>query len=340
MNINHTRDAIAGLALVVGALTATATTSAQPVDLAPNLTPLPAGNISLVNDPATGRSTVRFSTTSWNNGTGPLELVGGEVDPVSGKQNVYQRIYLSDGTSFLHFAGLFEYHPEHFHIHFDDYALYSLLPVTATGSSPPSGEKVSFCIEDTTKVDTRLPGAPHQAVYAACGFQVQGLSIGWGDTYGAQLPGQEIDFTDAADGIYQLKIGIDPTGALIESDKTDNESCVLVDLHKPNLVNVLDSSGSCSTAVSITPSSARIGTSVQVTIAGYGFTPGMSVSFEGGGGVRPVASNVQLVSDTDTLDLLTATVTVPNKKQAGRDPVWNVRVGSGGALVNAFTVTP
>jgi hypothetical protein len=78
---------------------------------------------------------------------------------------------------------------------------------------------------------------------------------------------------------------------------------------------------------------------VQVTISGYGFTPGMAVSFDGGNGPRPVATNVQLTSDTDTVDQITATVTVPFKRKGGRDPVWNVRVGSGGILANGFRVT-
>ena len=63
-----------------------------------------------------------------------------------------------------------------------------------------------------------------------------------------------------------------------------------------------------------------MGTTVQVTITGYGFTQGMSVSFEGGNGPRPVASNVQLPTDTDGLDLITATVTVPYKKQPSQRP--------------------
>ena len=49
--------------------------------------------------------------------------------------------------------------------------------------------------------------------------------------------------------------------------------------------------------------------------------------------------NVRLASDTATLDMITATVTVPNKKHGGRNPVWDVRVGSGGVLAKAFTVT-
>jgi hypothetical protein len=64
----------------------------------------------------------------------------------------------------------------------------------------------------------------------------------------------------------------------------------------------------------------------------------MAISFEGGNGPRPVASNVQLASDTETLDMITATVTVPLKRNGGRNPVWDVRVGSS-VLPDAFTVT-
>ena len=307
------------------------------VDLPPNLTPLSAWNLSLVAG-TSGTSTLRFSTTSWNNGTGPLELVAGAVDTGSGKQMVYQRIYLSDGTSFLHYAGSFTYHPAHDHIHFDDYAVYSLQPINAPGGSLRTGVKTTFCVMDTNKVNGLLPGAPSQAVYSTCGRYVQGMSVGWGDTYGAHLAGQEIDFSGNPDGIYQLKIEVDPKKLIIESNKNDNVSCVLLSIKNPSTVTVLDNSGSCSAVVSITPNTAQVGTTVQVTIAGYGFAQGMDVSFEGGNGPRPVASNVQLASDTDTLDLITATVTVPAKRKAGQHPVWNLRVG-GGVLVDAFRVT-
>ena len=165
------------------------------------------------------------------------------------------------------------------------------------------------------------------------------MSVGWGDTYGAHLAGQEIDFTGNADGIYQLKIEVDPKKVIVESNDNDNVSCVLLSIKKPSTVTVLDSSGHCSSVASITPASARVGTTVQVTITGYGFTSGMGVSFESGNGPRPVASNVQLTSNTDSVDQITATVTVPYKKQPGKDPLWNVRVGSGGVLVNGFRVT-
>lgn len=326
-------------ALAAGVLAFTTGAIAQSVvDRPPNLKPLPASNLSLVADTA-GNSTLRFDTTSWNKGTGPLQLEAGPVDTGSGKQQVFQRVSLSDGTSFLRLAGYFEWHPAHNHFHFDDYALYTLQPVNAPGGSERTGSKTTFCVMDTTKIDTSLPGAPGQAVYSTCGRTIQGMSVGWGDTYGAHLAGQEIDFTGNADGMYQLKIEIDPKKVIIESDETDNVSCALLSIKKPNTVTVLDSSGSCSTAVSISPNTAQVGSTVQVTITGYGFTDGMSVTFEGGNGPRPIASNVRLASDTATLDMITATVTVPPKKRGGRNPVWDVRVGSGGVLPNAFTVT-
>jgi hypothetical protein len=333
----RTRTLVLGSSIAATILVAGTVSAQAAVSLPPNLKPLPAHNLSLVAD-ATGTSTLRFSTTSWNNGSGPLEIVAGEVETGSGKQKVFQRVYLDDGTSFLNYAGSFTYHPGHNHIHFDDYAIYTLQPINAPGGSLLTGAKTTFCVMDTTKIDSSLPGAPAQAVYSTCGSIVQGMSVGWGDTYGSHLAGQELDVTDNPDGIYQLKIEIDPKKLLIEADENDNVSCVLLDIKKPNRVTVLDASGSCSAVTAITPDSAAMGTSVQVTITGYGFSSEMAIKFEGGNGPRPVASNVQLASDTDTLDMLTATVTVPRKRKGGRDPVWNLRVGNS-VLPDAFTVT-
>ena len=342
MNKNLSRSRLSVLGSMMAGVVSFATSAAaqNAVTLPPNLKALPASSVSLVANTAAGTSTLRFSTTSWNAGAGPLQLEAGPVDTGSGKQQVYQRIFNSDGSSALNSAGWFTYHPGHNHIHFDDYALYTLQPVNAPGGSSRTGQKTTFCVMDTTKVNTTLPGAPGSAFYSTCGSQIQGMSVGWGDTYGSHLSGQEIDFTDNADGIYQLKIQIDPKNVIVESDNTgDNTSCVLLNIQKPSSVTVLDSSGSCSTVTSITPNTASVGTTVQVTITGYGFAASMPVSFEGGNGPRPVASNVQLASNTDSLDTITATVTVPYKKQLGRNPVWDVRVGSGGLLPRAFTVT-
>ncbi len=329
-----TRAVVLGIALVWSAVSAVAQTA-----LTPNLKPLPASSFSLVYNSTTGTSTLRFSTTSWNSGTGPLQLEAGGLDPNgSGKQRVDQRIFYSDGTSEARFAGWVEFHLAHNHFHFNDYALYTLQPVSAPGGSARTGSKTTFCVMDTTKVNTALPGAPGSAIYNFCGNQIQGMSVGWGDTYGSNLSGQELDFTGNPDGVYQLKIEIDPKKLLAESNDSDNVSCVLLNITKPSTVTVLDNSGSCSisTVTSVSPEVVRMGFANVVTITGSGFTQGMSISFENGNGARPTATGDVTVNDEGTV--ATVWVTVPVKKQLGRDPVWDVRVGSGGVLPNAFKV--
>ena len=57
------------------------------------------------------------------------------------------------------------------------------------------------------------------------------MSVGWGDTYGYWLSGQELDFTGDPDaGIYQLKIEVDFKSLLVETNENDNVSCVLLDI--------------------------------------------------------------------------------------------------------------
>jgi Lysyl oxidase len=319
-------SAIAGIASIP------LSASAQVVELRPNLTPLPAFNFSLNTD-TSGKSTLRFSTTSWNGGTGPLQIEAGEVDTGNGKQKVYQRVFNSDNTSTTYIAGWVEFHPSHNHFHFNDYALYTLQPVNAPGGSSRTGQKTTFCIMDTTKV---LQDAGSSA-FTTCGNQIQGMTVGWGDTYGSQLSGQEIDVSGNPDGSYRLAIEVDPKKLILESDDNDNVSNVDVCITKPNTVRVLDSNGTCSVLQAISPIQLKAGTSYWVTLTGAGFTPNMTFSFEGGSGPRPVAGPVQWVSDPDSSVMVY--VTVPYKKQLGRDPVWDVRASTGGVLRDAFTVT-
>lgn len=311
--------------------------SAQAVELRPNLQPFPAFDLRVVTNLSTGGKEIRFSTRSWNKGTGPLELVAGETGPDG--QHVYQRVYSSDGSHQDYWVGRFEWHPLHNHFHFQDYALYYLEPIDAPGGSVKSGTKTTFCVMDTNKINGSLPGAPLNAVYATCGSTVQGMSVGWADTYGYNLSGQAVDFTGNPSGDYCLTIMIDPKARLQESNENDNVSSTLlrVDVER-STVTVLDSTG-CTpiggdvTVASILPSSAKTGSKTQVVIQGSGFAPGMAVSFEGGSGPPPQVSTVVVSPDT-----IQATVTV-KKGKPGKDPLWNLRVGSG-VKFDAFKVLP
>jgi hypothetical protein len=312
--------------------------SAQVVELRPNLQPFPAFDLQLSPNFSTGGRLIRFSMRSWNKGLGPLELVAGETG--SQGQNVYQRVYNSDGSHADSFAGTFVWHPSHNHFHFNSYAVYQLEPINAPGGSPKSGNKTTFCIMDTNKVDTSLPGAPQTAAYATCGTTIQGMSVGWADTYVYTLAGQSIDFTGNPSGDYCLTIQVDPKKALLETDDGDNiaSSLLRIDVEH-GTITVLDNSG-CSApggdvvVAEISPSVGTVGSTVQVTVTGSGFAPGMNVSFENGSGPPPTVGDVVVSSDTTIL----ATVTI-KKGKPGKDPVWDVRVGSG-ILFSGFKVQP
>lgn len=196
-------------------------------ELRPNLRALPASDIRLQTT-SDGRVLLRFSTTTSNVGAGPLELVAKQIS--GDKQQVDQRVYREGGGYTDYFAGWFAYHPEHQHFHFENYADYSLQLDGAPGASLRTGSKTTFCIVDSTRINTRLPGAPNKAVYTTCGNQVQGMSVGWGDRYLWDLVGQELDITGLPDGIYVLRIIVDPQDRLLESDETDNISQVRIQL--------------------------------------------------------------------------------------------------------------
>jgi hypothetical protein len=180
----------------------------------------------------TTRRVLRFSNTVWNAGQGPLELHG----TPGGNSNVTQRVYDgSGGFSDYTVSNDFVFHPGHNHFHFEDFAEYELWTRGAfdnwiasgrnTGQAQRVGEKTTFCIMDTGQVQA-LSGAPANAVYAQCGSSIQGLSVGWGDTYGWHLPEQWIDLGASflSDGSYVLRSVADPRNKLYESPNRSDAS--------------------------------------------------------------------------------------------------------------------
>src|SRR5262245_46577944 len=213
--------------LMLACLTAVnlpAISSAAPrhvLELKPNLQAFPAGNLAIIQD-LSGATQLLFSATTWNNGDGPLVLVAGETDPASEKQKVYQRVFLSDGTFYDRVAGDFVWHPLHKHFHFEDYALYTLQPFNAPGASARPRSKISFCVMYTTAVNAELLQVSSRPVYVSCGDVMQGMSVGWGHTYGSQLAGQSIDVRGRPDGVYKLIMEADPKKRLLEINDGDN----------------------------------------------------------------------------------------------------------------------
>jgi hypothetical protein len=228
--------------------------SAPGAALLPNLRPLPASELQLVQGGA--RRTVRFAMITQNLGVGPLEVraSGGPPVPAGSTRRlrlplapargaaedlprtaVRQRVYLEGGGYTDRPAGDFVFHPAHDHVHFEEFALYELVALEGAAATVASS-KVTFCILDYGLAATPPPGAPRQPVYGPCGpaggiaESVQGLSVGWGDYYDPATPGQELDTTGLPDGLYALRITADPQSRLVESDEGDNTSEVRIRL--------------------------------------------------------------------------------------------------------------
>lgn len=127
----------------------------------------------------------------------------------------------------------------HNHYHFQTFARYELRRRGET-SAVLTGQKRSFCIEDT-----RRTTATTDPVYccnpgAACPDPVQGIQKGWGDLYPSNLPCQWIDITDGptpgqdlAPGDYDLCVLVNTGGYLNEQPQNDNSACVPITIDAP-----------------------------------------------------------------------------------------------------------
>uniref|UniRef100_G3P8W4 Lysyl oxidase homolog n=1 Tax=Gasterosteus aculeatus TaxID=69293 RepID=G3P8W4_GASAC len=109
-----------------------------------------------------------------------------------------------------------EWHSCHQHYHsMEAFSNYDLLDVS-TGRKVAEGHKASFCLEDTScdaGVRRRF----------ACTSHTQGLGPGCYDTYHANIDCQWIDITDVAPGNYVLKVTVNPSRMVEESDFSNNE---------------------------------------------------------------------------------------------------------------------
>jgi hypothetical protein len=177
-----------------------------------------------------GHKLLRLGNAVANIGAGPLELRP-EHDVDAGVTVAIQSLYTHDAQG--HWTvlserevGEFVYHPDHGHWHFAGFARYDLLD--AEGAVVRSSGKVSFCMLDGGLYAPDLPHtAPH--TYAFCGQdEVQGISVGWADYYGASLPDQWVDVTGVPNGVYTLVSTADPEDRLLERNETNNATSVKI----------------------------------------------------------------------------------------------------------------
>ena len=161
---------------------------------------------------------LRFTTGPRDAGPGTFEI---DYNPTAADGAIldmgpaYQRVYYSDGTSFLRPAGEFNFHTVHGHYHYMGFLNFQLYSVGPNHKLTPagSGNKVGLCPADELFSDW---GTFNQSNVAAetftanCGYTTGeaslGLNVGWGDVYKWQRPGQYVDFSGDGDGYYLLQV--------------------------------------------------------------------------------------------------------------------------------------
>ena len=188
-----------------------------------------------------GVKELHFNTTFFNIGKGPLELIG-ESREEEGVTIATQIIDKSDGTKEEMIVGEFVFHPGHDHWHVGNYAQFQLWRYDNSGNPTEmvaSTDKYSFCIWDEHPYDISLEGAPKVRQYPRCPKNIQGNSVGWGDTYRADVEGQELDITGIEDGRYLAHSIVNAENTLLESEYANNTAALYVEIIG-NSIRILD----------------------------------------------------------------------------------------------------
>lgn len=195
--------------------------------LLPDLQTQPPSDLQLLYNSDTRRALIRFTNAIWNSGPGVLELVG-VPNQAEDQIRVSQRVFAIDREVFDDYeVGEFIYHDQHLHWHLEQFAVYELWSVDDSGALEAlvaSGGKISYCVMDGVLAEAELPGLdiPTRASYTHCEGDVQGLSVGWVDTYEYHLPGQWVEVTPLEDGLYAIVSTVNPDQLLFEDDFYNN----------------------------------------------------------------------------------------------------------------------
>ena len=196
---------------------------------------------------------LRLTSGPINVGQGPydmrFDLAGdtaagnSEVTPEGGtiqRAQMDQVIHHVGGATARRAAGTYSFHVTHGHFHDNNILTYQLWRVVKRGHGSPdlerasSGTKSGFCPAD------QLFGEWQRFYQAPSGdfgegdtptgncFSpsegVLGLTVGWGDVYRWQRPGQYVEFAGEPDGLYVVRSIVDKPGEVLESNEEDNVS--------------------------------------------------------------------------------------------------------------------
>ncbi len=189
------------------------------------------------------RKLLRFDSIVVNVGAGPFELHGQRAAGAS-TMTTTQRVFDDAGGSryvatpaIMYFGG-----DGHYHWHVRDLEEFELVRLD-NGRLVGTGAKHGFCFFDNYPYGSGNP-AHYTTSSGACGGgtsatrTMMGLSSGWGDIYGRNLPDQYIDITGLTSGRYRLRATADADNWFQESNNTNNFSWIEIQI-KANKVTIV-----------------------------------------------------------------------------------------------------
>lgn len=195
----------------------------------PNLQIFDPGDLHLVGSRTSGDLRLKFSTTIWNAGAGPLETRGAK-NPETGALEVYQFFRTTAGRMTRGpRIGTFNYNHRHGHLHLEAFARYELWSLDDAGRPlelVALNRKVGFCLMDINPVNVGLRNAVRAPVYSGCRADIQGISVGYADEYVAQLFEQDLNVSGLPDGTYALVTIANPDTTLVETNYADNVASI------------------------------------------------------------------------------------------------------------------
>ncbi len=181
-----------------------------------------------------------FGSAVRNIGDGPLIISGRRKPATISTMTADQLI---QGADTRRAVGRLRYVHSHDHEHWHllGFERYELRPVGG-GIGPVTDRKTGFCLGDRYRTDSpALPAAPPAPRYTSrCGLGqpdrlhlVQGISVGYGDDYQANLEGQSLPLTGLAAGRYVLVHRVNIRQRLHETDYSNNAASLLLRLRWP-----------------------------------------------------------------------------------------------------------
>ena len=238
------RALLAGLGAAAALAVPAAPAAAGP--LLPDLDQAAPSNIGIVRvDTAAGKSwRLGFRSAVDNVGRGPLILEGSRPATAFPYMVADQvAITATGGRQRFRGVGLLHYvkSSDHQHWHYLRFDQYELR-LAATDSPVAPDRKTGFCLGDRYDSGLALPGKPPSPVYTGnCGpgqpsllSVAEGISVGYGDDYGAQLEGQYVDITAVPGGLYYLVHRVNANMTLHESSTANNAASALIRIVNKN----------------------------------------------------------------------------------------------------------